>query len=311
MATHARAWAGIDILVIGSTPNVPMQLEQALAGADPSNETVFESFEKFEDAYDFCKSRGTVGLLLVLENCGNHPPLGVFQQLAAPFETKQGPCFGVLLHDNEETIAGHSTVRFSKGRILSYVSIQEILSISGSRRFLNTTWDLYAHAVEDTIAPEALRTAIYSIVEKSLSEEKRILLTRICNSLVPRLTLSYWEMLGIQWWPIMNALKQEDYKLWETQETLRKLCKSVEPSPSIGDVDAIVTSKASLAVRVSAFIRLIATSKSIEDLENILANLASKAVPGSPGLIRQIAKARESILVFAREWDTQKSRKIA
>ncbi len=106
MGLHDRAWTGLDLIAFGAKPLVPMQIEQAFASASPSNEIRFDSFEHYEDALNFCKTKKSVGFIFLLEDCGKLPFIDVFTQLSKAYESRGWPCYGVLLHNGVETIEG-------------------------------------------------------------------------------------------------------------------------------------------------------------------------------------------------------------
>jgi hypothetical protein len=44
LGLNEKAWAGINIVIFGRTPILPMKIEQAIAAASPANEVRVDSF---------------------------------------------------------------------------------------------------------------------------------------------------------------------------------------------------------------------------------------------------------------------------
>ncbi len=298
MALHSKSWSGVKILVFGATPMIPMRIEQSLAVADPSNEVNVDSFEDYDQAYDFCKTQQNVGLIFMLENAGKAPPLGIFRQLAKPYEDSRGPCFSVLVHENGETLQGHSSIRFSKGKIIDYVSATALLNPVTAYPILTELWKKYIDSIQEFIAPEALTLAIHEIVEPILSSADRILIDRVANCLSQKLSVSWWEALAIRWESTLKALEQADPTLWKTLKSLQQLTQRATSDEAIKTSGDLFQSKAALATRVASFIQLLIKHPKPEHFLNEITSLSK---PGAPGLIKQVTALAPNIMLFLKD----------
>lgn len=301
MALHYKAWNGTKILILGNTPTLPMQIEQNLSGASPANEIRFESFENYYEAYEECKKNSQYGLIILLENQGSLPILGCFNNLAKFYEEKKGPCFGILLYENEESVNGHSIVRFSKGKILDYLPARNLLNLDKAAHVLNEVWLKYIDAFENYIAPERLIHSIYEIIKSEISDSERVFLDRTITLLSQKLNLSWWEVLGLRWNHIMLSLKKCDPLLWATLIELKKLCKLENLDSQVGNINELTNLSTSLYERACSFILQLKKAYRADKVFDFLKSIEISARPGSPGLIKQIHKNSKEIIQFYNE----------
>jgi len=139
LGLNEKAWAGINIVVYGKTPLLPMQLEQAIAQASPANEVRIDSFEDYDQAYDFCKAQKNIGFIFVLENSGEVLAADVFRQLGVHYESKGWPCFGVLLHEKEKTMMGYLSLQKNKN-LIAYHPVQDLLDGDKTFNTISEVW---------------------------------------------------------------------------------------------------------------------------------------------------------------------------
>src|SRR5688500_10249290 len=142
MGTHKRSWSGMNLVVFGSSPTIPMKIEQVLSQVSPTNEVRVESFENYEEALDYCKKQKSVGLIFILENCGPFLPKDVFEQLARPYRSRGLPAYGVLIHEKGESIFGLRTLRNNED-FLEYLPLNSLIDSKIATETMEKIWQNY------------------------------------------------------------------------------------------------------------------------------------------------------------------------
>lgn len=301
MGLHARGWSDIQFMAFATEPMLAMRIEQGLAAASPANETRIESFEDYGTALDHCKASGSIGLIFLSENLTNLPPLGVFKNFSTPFEEKRGPCFGVLLHDGKETIQGHSAMRFSKGRILEYVSTETVIKPELAAPFLVRLWNTYINAFEQTIFPERIQESINQLIDPLFPKDERNFATRLATLLNHQFSLSWWEGLAVRLFPLAKALEKSNPQFAATLPELRNIVITASPTQAINGPMEIASSKLPLPQRVSMLIELLLSAYRSNTLPAVLGEIQKLSTPGTPALLRRTASVSNSILTIATE----------
>lgn len=302
MGLHERAWSGLNLMVYGQAPLVPMQIEQAIVRASPANEIRIDSFEEYGDAYDFTKDKRSVGFLFILEDCGKLPPGDVFQQLSRAYENKGWPAFGVLIHGGKETVSGLRTVK-NQPNLLSYLSIADLLQPASTSDSLERIWTQFVTAFEETLIPDALQKTLLSIAHSSLPAESVRFMNRVSTLLSAGLNITWIESVALKWAPVVEELRARAPDAVSPHVSLIQVCEQakIDPVYASADISSVVTSKMSLCSRVVATVKKLEEHRVNGDLSEVLQKLGTQSRPGAPALLRRIVANRDQIFSISKE----------
>lgn len=311
MGLHEKAWSGLNILIFGSSKNIPMQIEQAIANAAPSNETKIDSFESYEDAIDHCKNRKDVGLILILENCGKLPILDVFQQLSKPYKSRGWPCLGVVLYEQVESVQGLKAIANDKS-LFDYRNISDFIDPERTSHTLDIIWSKFSASFENLLLPTPLQESLLSVSEKSISASDLNFLRRTAHILSGNLNISWIETVALKWAPVVESVTNSDPLVMAPHASLTQICKLASWGNDPIDLNCISTQKNTLCARISAMSRYLNNARISGSLQEELFKISARSNPTAPALIRHTAAMKERILDVAdQENQSKKSEKAA
>src|SRR5690606_25197486 len=101
---------------------------------------------------DFCKSKRTVGFIFLIEDSNAIDPANTFRELSKAYQSKGWPCFGILLHQGNETLKGHRSLR-NEQNLIDYQALQTFLDPAKTHEALNRTWEGFNAAFEKSLVP--------------------------------------------------------------------------------------------------------------------------------------------------------------
>lgn len=300
MGLHERAWSGIKIGIFGASETLPMQIEQALATATPNNEVAFESFEVYEDAFDFCKRSKDVGLLIILENCGKLPSDQVFRELGKQYESRGWPCFGVLVYENKESFVGLRQLK-NNSRLLDYISAEALLDPKQNSLLLSQIWNNLIKAFNDAIIPKALQESLIAEADTIIGHESIAFQDRVSQLLQSGLNVSWLETVALKWHPIVDPIQKRNHAMLSPHTGLKSISEIANPTADLktDDFSTIIASKEPLVKRIMALTHAIDQSRQNSSLDNAIRLIATANKPGAPALLRHLVKHRDRILEFA------------
>lgn len=300
MATHEKAWQGLNFVILGKTPLLPMQIEQAIAAASPANEVKLDSFEEYDAAYDFCKKTKSVGFLILLDNAGSMPLHDVFRQLARHYEERGWPCFGVVLHEGKENFVGYRAMQLCP-QLLDYLPASELLDGQKVYATLQRLWDEYVNAFERHVLPKPLQESIYALAEPALPATERLFLERATVMLTANLNVSWLESFALRWAPVIEAVHKTNPAFWETLKVVRQICDLAKAETGVATLDGLKRSQAALPARVATLLGMLHQQHRAGTLAAFVRDADSHAKPGAPALIRHLAKAGARLIAAADE----------
>jgi hypothetical protein len=301
MGRHEKAWAGLNILVFGKTPMLPMKIEQAISSASPANEIRVDSFEDYDDAYDFSKARTNVGFIILTENCGGLPIDNVFRQLSRPYEERGWPVFGALVYEGKETFVGLRTVQKLRN-ILCYLPVSAILESSQVASTLDDIWSKFTDAFEEAVIPVALQRTFLSIASPSLSSESVRFISRVSTLLCSNLNVSWIDQVAIRWGFVVESVRSLDPKAIEPHASLERICKLAHSDTlKNAQVPEIIASSETLCARIAMLSSALNVARIESRLSEELQKAAAGLRPGGPALLRQLTKSRDQIVRIAEE----------
>ncbi len=297
MAIHVSSWAGIEILVFGNTPTVPMQYELAISEASPSMEIKVSSFERYEDAYDYSKKNSNVGLIILEEKCEPGDALQIFNNLSATYEEQRGPCYGVIIHNESgPSIHGLSLLRFSKGKFIDYLPPSDFLDQSKVVGTLQRIWANYTDAFEERLLPAALRETIEEIIGP-LESARCQFANRLSMLFATRLRVSFLEAIAIRLSFLLDPVDEKDPKLASSLQRLTRVRDILGNDwRTLSSLESTASSKIPLASRACALIKHLSESDSELELTSKLEAIRSHVRPGGPGLMKQVSQLSDNIL---------------
>ena len=300
MGINEKAWAGINIVIYGKTPLLPMKMEQAIAMASPANEVRIDSFEDYDQAYDFCKSQKSVGLILILENSGEGLAADTFKQLGIHYESKGWPCFGTLFHENGKSMLGHLSLQKNKN-LLNYYSVEDILDPRRTFSTITEIWNSFVAAFENSIVPTKLQETLISLTEPVLAGESLHFQNRTSVLLSHDLNISWMESIALKWHPVISALKKTNDKALVPNGVLVQIADLAKTEGNASDIVSVTNSKESLCSRISTVVQLLDQARMQNNLRETLEAITPAARPGSPALLRRIAYSKERILAISED----------
>lgn len=299
MGTHDRAWEGFKIVILANQPLQAMKIEQAIAMASPGTEVQLSSFEKYDQAYEFCKSQKDIGFLLVHENCGETSFLSAFRELATLYDNFDAPAYGVVLYDGEPNSFSEKSVG-KNPLLLDYLPTPSLLDENRTSDTLNTIWDLYIGAFEQTVIPKALQDSIISVAEEKVGIDGVHFTSRLLVNLLSDLNVSWMESAAIKWSLMLEAVRELTPAVLKSHGLLNhfiELCEHPIPTDCEG-IFQLLSGKEPLAKKVRTLALYLETHRQNRTLEDQLQLISAASKPGAPKLVRHIAKNSDRILSF-------------
>ncbi len=309
LGINERAWSGVNIMIFGQTPLLPMQIEQSIAAASPANEIKIDSFEDYKQAYDFCKNQKTVGLILIEENKDSVLSADTFKELAQHYESKGWPCFGVLVYTNEKSMMGYLSMQKNRN-LIAYISAKDFTEPSRVYNTLGEIWSQFVNAFESNVIPQKLQETLLSIVEPVVSHESFNFRSRLSTVLSQGMNVSWIEMVALRWRPVVEAVEKINSNAMKPNQALSQIVAQALPDNVSSDMVATVKANTSLCKRISKLVEILDGARLNGSLANELANIGAIAKPGSPALLRQLSKSKDRIISIAAEYKTNPVRLI-
>lgn len=301
MGRHDRAWTGMSIAIVGSSPTLPMRIEQAFAESSPGNELIVSSFERYEDAYDFVKERRDVGLLVLLDNTGELPPLQVFRELAKPFETRGFRAFSLFVHEGQERFDILRGMRDDR-RILDYIPATTMLDPTKAPATIDDLWTKFSAAFEESVIPLPLQESLRSIATRHVDANSLSVYDRTVNVLSAELNLSWMDLFAVRWAPTVESVVQNGSGALDPHPQIVALTAPATVPENLKGrpIEEIARDKSPLPVRLSCLARQLSGLAPAE-LSGELNRLAGTVKPGAPALLRHLVRLRDRIAEFSTE----------
>lgn len=306
MGLHERAWSGLGLLIYGKKPLLPMQLEEAIGAANPNNEIRIDSFEEYDDALDFCKTKQNVGFIFLLENCEKLSAHDVFLQLARTYETKGWPCFGVLIHEGVETLSGLRIMQRCP-ELIDYIPSADILDTTKTANTVNNIWNSFIKAFEKNIIPTPLQDTLLSLAKTTATQESLHFMDRVSTLLSTNLNISWIDSIAIRWNPIVSIVENISKAALTPHNTFMQICQLASFDSKLKDISSITASTIPLCARVCAMATFLDENRKKGSLTEVLQTAGTLSKPGAPALIRHLVLARDKILEIAHEEEKQNS----
>ena len=297
MSMHSRAFGEMHFLIFGQDPLVPMKLEQSFSQARPSDEIKFDSFESYDQAYDFAKDNKNIGLIFILENCGDLALNSVFNQLSSQ-TCNQEICFGVLVHNGQESFKGLRAMK-DNDQLIAYQNVNDLIDPDRASFFLKEIWDKYQEAFEKKIIPPALAQTYRSMALLHVDEESLNFRQRLCSLLSSEMNLSWQEGFLLKWHPILEILEKDEGKVLTANNTLLSLYETIRPDSRAEDLFEISNSDENIGKKVAAATSILSKAAHQNQLEIFLKSLLSNVSPRSKALLRSMKRNEQKILEFS------------
>lgn len=296
MSMHTRAFGEMHFLIYGKDALVPMKLEQTFALARPADEIKFDSFEDYDQAYDFAKENKNVGLVFLLENCGEMDLNSVFKQFSK-LGDHQDCCFGVLLHNGQESFKGLRAMRDNEN-FIAYYDVNDLLDQDKAPFLLKEIWEKYQEAFEKQIIPSALAQTYRSMALLHVTEEELNFRSRLCTLLTGEMNVSWKEGFLLKWHPILEVLEKDEGNVLHANKALTDYYQAIKPKSDLKDITEIANAEIGVAQKVAAATTVLASQGA--DLENYLSTTLASVSPRSKALLRTMKRHQARILEFAQ-----------
>lgn len=303
---HARAFDGLNILIFGQEPLLPMRVEQAMASAMPNLEIGLESFEDYHQALTHSRASGRCGLVMVLDSKSTLPLNDVLINLLKPWEESTGiPGAAVLLAVAQPTLTGYQIAAHDR-RILSYQGIQEFLDQARSQAATRTIWSDFVDRLEAYLVPDACADWLIALANERGVDPGTINFTRrLANFFRLRTNLNWREAMALPWFPITDALQHYRASIGMRGRALFELADVLgSRTPRSDSLSNIVRAGQSTVSRLSSLVAGLDYRRLQGSLAADLAELSRTIKPFDPALLRITASESAKILEFAADATT-------
>ena len=298
MGIHPKAWEGLNILIYGEHPLLPMEVETAITDAVPSQELRIESFENYEQALDFCKSKKNVGLILLLEKGMKLPINSVFSELAKPYLSTGFTAFGVVINDGKESLVGLRAIK-SDRRIIDYLTLSFPLMPESITLMMDNLWNQFVSSFKETLMPIALEETLFSLASQQCPNEDLLFLNRLLTLFSARLDVSWLETCILGWSHFAHPLMQQKNVAIASYPAIVSL---VSKTAFSGDPKTFALNKDNgLPARIYAWAHYLLAEKKNGNLPFCLQQICASSKPGTPALMRYTSKLWAQIMKIADE----------
>jgi hypothetical protein len=290
-----------------------MKIEQTIAAAFPAMEVQLNSFEEYEEAFQFCKDERDVGFFLISESVSTAPFLSVFRELADLHQGSLTPAFGAIFHENEPQAYSAKLVG-KNDTLVDYIPVTDLLDPKKVSFTINSLWASLVEAYQKTVFSKDLQASILSVAESEIGVDAVHFLTRVAANLTSDLNVTWTESIAANWGSILALVSARQPALLKPHERLLAIIDScgIESSMDETNLVSMLGSKESLIRKTVALAGFLEKSRSEGKLVDSLRSLASRGKPGAPKLIRHVAKNSERILEMASDAQSlHQERKIA
>ncbi len=308
MSMHTRAFGEMNILVYGQDPLVPMKLEQTFAQARPADEIRFDSFEDYDQAYDFAKDNKNIGLVFLLENCGEMDINSVFKQFSK-LGDHQDTCFGVLIHNGQESFKGLRAMK-DNDQFIAYYDVNDLLDADKAPFLLKEIWEKYQEAFEKHIIPNALAQTYRSMALLHMNEEELSFRQRLCTLLTGEMNVSWKEGFLLKWHPILEILEKDEGKVLSANKTLTDYYQMIRPQGGMQDITTVASAEIGIAQKVATATTLLAQIAQQKQLDTYLTETLATVSPRSKALLRTIKRHQQRIVEFSQTTSSQQAPRL-
>ncbi len=308
MSMHTRAFGEMHILIYGQDPLVPMKLEQTFAQARPADEIRFDSFEDYDQAYDFAKENKSVGLVFLLENCGEMDLNSVYKQFSKLGE-QQDTCFGVLIHDGQESFKGLRAMK-DNDHLIAYYDVNDLLDADKAPFLLKEIWEKYQEAFEKQVIPSALAQTYRSMALLHVNEEELSFRQRLCTLLTGEMNVSWKEGFLLKWHPVLEVLQKDEGNVLHANKTLTDYYAAIKPTAGMKDITAVANGEMGVAQKVATATSILGDVAQAQGLETFLQETLANVSPRSKALLRTMKRHQDRIVEFSQTSTKQQAPRL-
>jgi hypothetical protein len=261
-----RLWPGLEVLVLARAPGLA---ESVRAAAAVHVEKV-SAFSEFPSAYDHAKKTRAVGLVLAADDLPDLPLSGVVSQIGRPFESKGWQCFGALILTGA-AVAPEELLRGD--RLLAAWPRRRLESAAAAGPVLRRLWHVHARACETQLLPESLRRTLLALAAPLLPAASALFQERaalILGGAAGGLGLNWFELLGVQWLPVVEALQRCAPRALEANPGLAGLCRLARPETQPRDLSEALGLQAPRPARLRAVVAVLEAARASESLRAAL-----------------------------------------
>jgi hypothetical protein len=302
---HTKAFGEMSILIYGQDPMVPMKLEQSFAKVRPSDEVNIDSFEDYNQCYDFAKEKKNIGLVFLLENCGDLTLNSVFDQFVRTQEESL-VTFGIIVHNGTETFKGLRALK-SHDKFISYYSVEELLDETKAHYIMQEIWQKYQEEYEKILISAPLAQTYRSMALHFTSPEEIHFKDRVCTMLTSQMNVSWLENMVLKWYPVLSTLEKHEPHLLTTNENLYSLYKSMKTDQTHTCIETIANHEMPITHKITNATDLLYTKAHSKELHEYLKTTMEKVSPRSKAMLRILKKSQDQVISFATNIENKKS----
>jgi len=196
MFNISRRWDDIQIVIYGKSALIPMKIKDSISSFSEEIGSQVYSFEDYEDAYDFCKASKNVGLVFILENCGDLEFSDILNNLSNIFSVNGMPAYGVLIREND--INSKSLMEIIKNKnIIDYVNVNDFINPNLTFSTMEKIWMNFSTKRKNYYLPEKVEETFYELIKITGTFSKVSCLNQIQNILMAQSNLSWEDYISL------------------------------------------------------------------------------------------------------------------
>lgn len=308
MDLHERAWEGFKILIF-CQDSLALQMRSTIAECTPISKEQIFTFEKYDDAYSFCKEHKDIGLLIVHENSGELPFIDVFRELSKLSDEEGFPTFGIVCYDElENTTNQKITSKIS--HLLDYIPVSYFTDHASAGPTIENIWEQICSAFEEYVLPQKLQESLSSCAEETLGADGIHFSLRLTNNFLSALDVSWFENVAIKWAPILNEVNKNTPAVIRPHKTLLRLVDICSTDIDINENNflSFLNESHSNCQKVFALVYFLNDQRKAGKLEETLNLFATNTNSVQSILIAHVLRNKERILAFESEAQTMSPR---
>lgn len=314
MSNHPGAWEGIEFLIYGENPLVPMQIEQLIVKAIPNIEKIIESFDDYNDAYDYAKANSNSGLLILVESDDHQYLSDVADNLSKPFEQVNGWKPSVFLVSREKTSKEGFKFFAENKSCIGYESFEDLKDQNRVGKIFEELWKSFRDNFEAEILPDALQNSLISIsLENGIDSESDQFIQRSSILISDALNVSWLESISLKWYSILRFLDKNSSSSISNQIFLKKIVEFSEYGIDTNDrksiYDFIYGKENDLLKRICASIDLMNARRKEGRIDSFFDEIES-INKRKTGLVKKIIDNRQVFNNIALDISNHNTKKL-
>lgn len=295
MKLHNKAWEDVSVIILGKTPLLSMEIEQSIAEANPFLEVGTESFEKYEDALDYCKEKMNVGVIFI-EDVDQPDFLlkDYYQNLSSYFKKSGWPCIGRIFYKDNLSQKSFNDI-IELGSSVKHVNTETFKELSSCQKYLELTWEAFYNNIRNTVLPSAIEDTIVSILKFSKQEEDVFFTEGISRLITDELNINWFDKLAIDISYKIGSI-DKDNSILKANRYLQEISSITNFEAEALGIESILKSTVPLTQKVPLLSKELNKLRKENRLEESLELISSTRTFRSSSVHKIVAKKKDNIL---------------